>query len=179
VYVSRSIVTLRSEGDLAPVEAAHASRKGAEGFRWTMLLRPLDGEGECVSLAMWLRPEHDQAWREVNEVPGPMRGYDVTTARGAMTPAAAVALVEWRLGETEAASFANAWNAYYHAIEDVFGSRLLQDLADPSAYTGLHVVTNAERLDTAVLAAELSLSAGLSLAPSSVQRFEVLLLTEA
>ena len=182
MYISRSIISLQgdTESDLvAKVEAAHASRREADGFRWSMLLRSMDNASEFASVSMWLTPEHEQAWREANDAPAAMHGYDVTTARGAMTPAAAAAMADWQADAAEAAHFAARWNAAYHAIEDVFGSRLLQDLESPLHYTGLHVVTDAARLDPKVLSAEMSDVDGLAITPLAVQRYDVVLLTEA
>jgi heme-degrading monooxygenase HmoA len=182
MYVSRAEITLdgTAERDLiSKVEAAHASRRSAAGFRWAMLLRPIDGAGRYASVSMWLTPEHDAAWRAANDTPAPMHGYDVTTARGAMTPAAAAAIVEWRVDPADAVRFAARWNAAYHAIEDVFGSRLLQDLETPSGYAGLHVVTDASRLDPKVLGAAVTDGEGLAMEPLVVERYQVVLLTEA
>ncbi len=168
------------ESDLfAKVEAAHESRRGAEGFRWAMLLRSIDDATDYASVSMWLTPEHDQTWREANETPAPAHGYDVTTARGSMTPASAVAIVDWPVRPAEVDRFAARWNAVYHAIENVIGSRLLRNLASPDSFAALHVVTDPERLDPAILSADLTDTEGLSIAPAFVQRFEVVLLTEA
>lgn len=182
MYISRSIITLQNEaksGLLTKVEAAHASRRDADGFRWSMLLRSMDNASDFASVSMWLTAEHEQAWREANAAPAPMHGYDVTTARGAMTPATAAAIVDWQVVAADAARFTARWNAAYHAIEDVFGSRLLQNLESASNYAGLHVVTDAARLDPKVLTAELTDADGLSVTPLAVQRFDVVLLTEA
>lgn len=182
MYISRSIITLQGEAEsdlVTKVEAAHASRRNADGFRWSMLLRSMDNAVEFASVSMWLTSEHEQAWREANDAPPPMHGYDVTTARGAMTPAAAAAMVDWQVDAAEAAPFALRWNAAYHAIEDIFGSRLLQDIESPASYTGLHAVTDAARLDPKVLSSELSDADGLAITPLAVQRYDVVLLTEA
>ena len=182
MYIARSLLTLQdgSEADLVTeVEMAHASRRGAVGFRWAMLLRSFDAAANYASVSMWLTPEHEQAWREANDAPAPMHRYDITTARGAMTPASAVALVEWQVDEALAARFTQRWNAAYHAIEDVFGSRLLQDLDSPGSYAGLHAVTDPARLDIKVLSADVTDDEGLDITPAVVDRFDVVLLTEA
>jgi len=182
MYISRSLMTLKGETEpelLARVEASHASRRSAEGFRWAMLLRSMYDASTFASVSMWLTPEHDAAWRAANDTPAPMRGYDVATARGAMTPAAAAAIVEWRVDPADAIRFAASWNAAYHAIEDVFGSRLLQDLETPSGYAALHVVTDASRLDPKVLGAAVTDGEDLAMEPLAVERYEVVLLTEA
>jgi heme-degrading monooxygenase HmoA len=182
MYISRSLITLQgeSESDLVTkVEAAHASRRDADGFRWSMLLRSMDNASDFASVSMWLTSEHEQAWREANDAPAPMHGYDVTTARGAMTPAAAAAIVDWQVDAAEASRFTARWNAVYHAIEDVFGSRLLQDLESPQTCAGFHVVTDTSKLDPRVLTAEITDADGLSITPLAVQRFDVVLLTEA
>jgi heme-degrading monooxygenase HmoA len=182
MYISISSMTLGgdSEGDLvSKSETAYASRRNADGFRWSMLLRAQDDANSFTSVSMWLTPEAEQAWRETNDAPAPTHGYDVVTARGSMTPASAVALVDWQIDAALAGRFSAGWNAAYHAIEDAFGSRLLQDLTSPETYVGLHVVTDPAKLDPQVLGAELTDPEGLSLAPLAVQRFDVVLLTEA
>lgn len=182
MYVSRSLITIEAETEpelLSRAEASHASRRAADGFRWAMLLRSLDDASSFASVSMWLTPEHDAAWRAANDTPAPKHGYDVTTARGAMTPAAAAAIVGWQVEPADAARFAALWNAAYHDIEDVFGSRLLQDLETPWAYAGFHVVTDASRLEPKVLSARLTDADGLAIEPTAVERFEVVLLTEA
>ena len=182
MYISRSLITLKGETEakfVARVEAAHSSRRIADGFRWAMLLRSMDDPSTFASMTMWLTPEHDAAWRAANATPAPMHGYDVTTARGAMTPAAAVAIVGWQVEAADAARFAAGWNAAYHAIEDVFGSRLLQDLNAPSDFAGLHVVTDPAQLDPTVLSARLTDADGLAIEPTAVERFDIVLLTEA
>jgi len=182
MYISRSEITLQdeAEGDLvARIEAANASRRVTDGFRWAMLLHSMDDARRFASVSMWLTPEQAQNWRDANQAPAPQHGYDVATARGSMTPAAAAAIVDWQVEGADAARFVNRWNAAYHAIEDVFGSRLLQDLDQPTAYTGLHVVTDPARLAPKVLNAELTDAEGLALRPVAIHRFEVVLLTEA
>lgn len=144
-----------------------------------MLLRPSDEAARLTSVSMWLAPEHEQAWRDASSTPLPTHRYDVSLARGSMTPAVAVAIVDWQPEEAEAARFSARWNAAYHAIENVIGSRLLQDIEAPSNYTGLHAVTDAERLDLNILNSELTDEAGLSITPATVERFEIVLLTEA
>jgi Antibiotic biosynthesis monooxygenase len=182
MYISRSAVTSEgeTEGELiARVKASHASRLAADGFRWAMLLRSMEDATSFSAVSMWLSPEHALAWREATESPAPLYRYNVVTARGSMTPASAAAIVDWQVDTEVAARFASRWNAAYHSIEDVFGSRLLQEMDEPLAHAGLHVVRDATRLDPAVLSAELTDDDGLVLHPVTVQRFDVVLLTEA
>lgn len=182
MYISRSEIKLQgdSEPDLiARVEAAYASRLAAGGFRWAMLLRSVDDAAKFASVSMWLSPEHAQAWRDANDAPAPAHGYDVATARGSMTPAAAVAIVDWQVDASDAARFVNRWNAVYHAIEDMIGSRLLQDLEQPASYAGLHAVTDPARLTPQILGAGLTDNDGLAIEPLAFERYDVVLLTEA
>jgi Antibiotic biosynthesis monooxygenase len=182
MYISRSAVASEGETEselIARVKASHTSRLAADGFRWAMLLRSMDDAGSFSAVSMWLSPEHALAWREATESPAPLYRYNVETARGSMTPATAAAIVDWQVDPGVAARFASRWNAAYHAIEDVYGSRLLQELDEPLAHAGLHVVTDAARLDPAVLNAGITDDDGLALQPVMVQRFDVVLLTEA
>jgi heme-degrading monooxygenase HmoA len=182
MYIKRSEATIDGT-DLEETKTSearvHEFMRTMPGFRWAMLLSSLETPGRLVSVSMWLSPE---------QAPGPdastlgadeTHGYDVTTARGSMTPASHVALVDWQVDEGVAAQFTNRWNAAYHAIEERIGSRLLKDLDATGRYTGLHAVTDGANLGPQVLTAELKDAEGLSVAPSVVQRYEVLLLTEA
>jgi heme-degrading monooxygenase HmoA len=182
MYICRTILTLQDETEselTAKSEAAFASSRDADGFRWSMLLRSADNASDFASVSMWLSPEHEEAWRTGFGTPAPTHGYDVATARGAMTPAVAIAIVDWQVEAEEAQRFTARWNAAYHAIEDTIGSRLLRNLAAPDVYAGLHAVTNPANLDPKVLTAELTDAEGLSVTPLAVQRFDVILLTEA
>ena len=128
---------------------------------------------------MWQTPEHEAAWREAQGAPAPTRGYDVATARGSMTPAAAAAIVTWQVEADVAERFGARWNATYHAIEADIGSRLLRDLEAPAAFTGFHVATDPVHLDPKTLTAELTDTEGLAIAPETAERYEVVLITEA
>jgi heme-degrading monooxygenase HmoA len=174
----------------AASQTAHDAMRGLDGLRWAMLLHSTDDAAKFAAVSMWLTPEHAAAWREsaaagsYAEVlhdtasDSAEHGYDVTTARGAMTPASHAAIVEWEVEPERAAGFASRWNAAYHAVEDAIGSRLLQDLERPQRYVGLHVVTNDAALKSDVLMAEIKDREGPGLRPESVARFSVVLLTE-
>jgi heme-degrading monooxygenase HmoA len=182
MYICRSIVTLDGETEAeltAKFQSAHDACRDADGFRWWMLLRSADNASDFASVSMWLTPEHEEAWRAGFGAPAATHRYDVTTARGSMTPTVAVAIVDWQVDPDEAQRFAVRWNAAYHAIEDSIGSRLLQNLDSPNVYAGLHAVTDPRHLDPKVLTAELTDGEGLSIIPLAVQRFDVVLLTEA
>jgi heme-degrading monooxygenase HmoA len=178
-----------SEADVSPdlqekakaeVERVHEFMRTMPGFRWAMLLHSLEAPDRFASVSMWLTP--DQASSQDGAVLGERRetaGYDVVTARGAMTPATHLAVVEWQVGDQVASRFANRWNAVYHAIEDRIGSRLLRDLQAPGRTAGLHAVTEEGNLDPKTLGAPLEADEGLVIGPASVQRYEVLLLAEA
>ena len=180
MYIALTDQRGSSEGDaLRAFTDAQDSCREAEGFRWSMLLRSTDNTARLASVAMWLSPEHQIAWRDANGSRIPTRRFDVSVARGSMTPATTVTLVEWHPEPAQAARFSARWNAAYHPIENIIGSRLLQDLESPSSYTGLHAVTDAGSLDSRTLSAELTDEEGLSITPTAVDRFEVILLTEA
>lgn len=180
MYIALTDQRASSEDDaLRAFTDAQEPCREAEGFRWSMLLRSTDDTTRLASVAMWLSPEHEIAWREANGSPIPTQRFDVSVARGSMTPAATVALVEWHPEPTQAARFSAHWNAVYHAIENIIGSRLLQDLESSSSYIGLHAVTDPGGLDSRTLSAELTDEEGLSVTPTAVDRFEVILLTEA
>jgi hypothetical protein len=178
-----------SEGDIssdhqdeamAEVARVHEFMRTMPGFRWAMLLHSLDAPDRFAAVSMWLSPEQASAQDgKVLEATTEPKGYDVTTARGSMTPATHVALVGWQAGDDIAARFTNPWNAAYHAIEDRIGSRLLKDLATPGHYVGLHAVTDEGNLNPEALAAAVKDAEGLSVQPLAVHRYEVVLLTEA
>jgi len=162
----------------AEIERVHEFVRQMPGFRWAMYLHSLDEPDRFASVSMWLTPE--QASSQIGAVLGDAaqtRGYDVVTARGAMTPASHLALVEWRVGEADAAAFANRWNAVFHAIEDRIGSRLLRDLEAPGSLAGLHAVTAEGNLDAKTLGANIE-DGELRVSPLSVHRYEVLSLAE-
>jgi heme-degrading monooxygenase HmoA len=181
MYISRTEIAVKADEFAlfkAATDAIHTEMHGADGFRWAMLLRSMDDANAYASIAMWLSPQHEEAWRNDAEANSPAHGYDVTTARGTMTPATAVAIVDWRVDADLVARFTSRWNAVYHAIEDRIGSRLMQDLAAPTAYTAVHVVTDTANLKPDVLSAELTDPEGLAITPNAVTRYEVVLLTE-
>jgi heme-degrading monooxygenase HmoA len=157
---------------VAEVTDAHDALKSTPGFRWAMVLRSLVDPSRLAAVAMWLNL--DAAGEGAFEV----QRYEVATARGAMTPAAAAAIVDWQVDPEAAAAFVNRWNAAYHAIEDRLGSRLLKDLDDASHYAGFHVAANAEHLTEAVLSAA-NAEAGPGASHIKVERFQVLHLAEA
>jgi heme-degrading monooxygenase HmoA len=157
---------------LAQIEAAHSGLKDQRGFRWAMVLRSRSDPSRLAAVAMWLSLE------DAGDADFPVQRYEVATARGSMTPAAAAALVDWRIESGVAPAFVNRWNAAYHAIEDRLGNRLLQDLDDSPHYVGLHVVTSAEDLTEGVLARATG-EAAPEMAPSRVELFEVVSLSEA
>lgn len=183
MYIKRSEATIDA-ADLEETKTSearvHEFLRTMPGFRWAMLLGSLDTPGRLASVSMWLSPE---------QAPGPdastlgageeTHGYDVTTARGSMTPASQVALVDWQVGDDEAKRFTERWNAVYHAIEDRIGSRLMKDLEAPGRFAGLHVVTDAANLAHPTIEGELKDAQGFSVTPGAVHRYEVLLLTEA
>ena len=135
MYVSRSEITVVAEQRdfIAANEAMHAAMRNMAGFRWAMLLRSLDNPEKLASVAMWLTRDQAEAWAESDSG---MLHYDVATARGAMTPAAFAAIVDWQVDQAAGPDFVNRWNAAFHAIEDRLGSRLLQDLGQPESLRG-------------------------------------------
>jgi hypothetical protein len=183
MYISRSEGSIggeRLEEAKAEVARVHEFMRTMPGFRWAMLLRSLVTPEHLAAVSMWTSPE--QASTQDGAVLGAgdtATGYDVTTARGSMTPASHVVFVDWQVGADLAPRFTNRWNAAYHAVEDRIGSRLLRDLAAPGSYAGLHAVTDESKLGLDVLTATVNDAEGLSVGPLGVQRFEVLLLTEA
>ena len=196
MYVSRSEVTVaggREREFIAVNEAMHAEMRTMAGLRWAMLLRSIGHPGKLASVAMWLTREQAQAWRDsdsaaatydANQVQdmvsplAPAPEYDVATARGSMTPAAFAAIVDWKVDLASGPEFVNRWNAAFHAIEDRLGSRLLQDLSQPTHYAGLHVASHEADLVPETLAAEIEDAGGHRLQPAAIDRFEVVLLTE-
>ena len=156
---------------------AHESLRTKPGFRWAMLLRSLEAPGRLAGVSMWLSPEQASAG---NTGPADVdHAYDVATARGSMTPASHVAIVDWELAGADATRFTNRWNAVYHAIEDRIGSRLLRDLDAPGKFAGLHAVTDEANLNPEALGAAIADAEGLDVQPRAIHRYEVLLLTEA
>jgi heme-degrading monooxygenase HmoA len=196
MYVSRCEVTIdagRERDFIAEDEAMHAGMRTMAGFRWAMLLRSIDNPGKLASVAMWLTREQAQAWRDseaaaavhnarkAQDRASPQaraQEYDVATARGSMTPAAFAAIVDWQVDLAISSDFVNRWNAAFHAIEDRLGSRLLQDLGQPTLYAGMHVASNQAHLTPEILAAEIADGGGLRFQPTVLDRFEVVLLTE-
>lgn len=177
ISISRAAVANLDE-TAASVARVHEFMATMPGFRWAMVLRSLETPEELAAVSMWLTPEQasDQEKTSLGSKTE-SRGFDVATARGSMTPASHVALVEWEAPEEAATAFANRWNAVYHAIEDRIGSRLLQDMAAPGRYAGLHAVTAKANLDTGVLGAAVSDAQGLSVTPLAVHLYEVISLT--
>jgi heme-degrading monooxygenase HmoA len=176
MYVSRAGASISLEQQdefVARIRQAHAALAKADGFRWAMLLRSMEDPAQLAAVAMWLTREHAAASGE------PPQHYDVTTARGSMTPAAVMGIVEWHIDPDGAQGFVSWWNAAYHAIEDSIGSRLLHDLDDAAHYTGIHVAASEAALKPDVLASALSDGGGLDVRPESVTRYEVILLHEA
>ena len=162
----------RQAAFLEGIAAAHKGLEQQPGFRWAMVMRPQENPSRLAAAAMWLTLE------QAGEPEFPARRYDVATARGSMTPAAAAALVEWQPDEQATPDFVNRWNAAYHAIEDAIGSRLLRDLDGSGRFTALHVAANAAALTPATLGTANS-DAGGDTRPSNVELFEVLFLNEA
>jgi heme-degrading monooxygenase HmoA len=197
MYVSRYEVRVEDgleDGFRAMNEALHAGMASVPGFRWAMLLRSLEDPSRLASVSMWQSPQLAQAFKDGEAAAAvyaahpvldavapvaPAQDYDVATARGSMTPARFVALVDWQVGPAVEKDFTGRWNAAFHSIEDKLGSRLLKDLAEPETQTGLHSTQDAANLDAGLLAGRVRDNGGLGLEPASVGRFEVLLLTEA
>jgi hypothetical protein len=164
----------------ANVTRVHEFMRTMPGFRWAMLLDSLETPGSLAAVSMWLSPQQASGQEGVSLGEGEeTAGYDVTTARGSMTPASHMAVVEWEVGDGDLARFTNRWNAVYHRIEDRIGSRLLKDLATPGRFAGLHAVTDEANLNPEALGAPITEADGLSISPVAVRRYEVVELTEA
>lgn len=181
IVCSEGVISAAAQAETATeVERVHEFMRTMPGFRWAMLLRSLEAPERLAAVSMWTSPEQASTQdAAVLGAAGSAVGYDVTTARGTMTPAGYVALVEWQVGPEVAARFTNRWNAAYHAIEDRIGSRLLRDLATSGRYAGLHAVTDATNLNPEALGAAVTDAEGLAVNPTSVRRYDVVLLTEA
>ena len=163
----------------AEVSRIHEFMRTMPGFRWAMLLQSLETPGTLATASMWLSPEQATAQDGVTLGEGKeTRGFDVTTARGSMTPATHIAVVEWQVPSDLTDRFSNRWNAAYHRIEDRIGSRLLRDLATPGLYAGLHAVTDEANLNPEALGAAITDENGLSVSSTAVRRYEVVVLTE-
>jgi heme-degrading monooxygenase HmoA len=175
MYVIRHHLTVEPaqlDAMLSEWKPVHASLRTKPGFRWAMVLRSLENASRMAAVAMW------QQLEAAGDAGFPVQRYDVATARGLMTPAAVVALVDWRVEADAAPPFVSRWNAAYHAIEDAVGSRLLQDLDDPGHYAGLHVATSDANLTEAVLQ-RANAEAGNGVVPEGIERFAVLDIAEA
>src|SRR5688572_2139267 len=151
---------------LALHEALHVGMKTMPGFRWAMLLRSMDDAAKVAAVEMWLTPEAAAAWTASEshgqtfaahpvQSTGDEQAYDVTTARGAMTPATTAAIVEWEIDDANAKTFTDRWNAAYHHVEDRTSSRLGRHLSQPARFAGFHVAQTAGILTPEVLGAEL------------------------
>jgi heme-degrading monooxygenase HmoA len=175
-------------------EALHAGMKTMTGFRWGMLLRSMGYPGKMATIDMWQNRQHAQGWSDseaqiaaftANPIQGIVtpismaHGYDVVTARGSMTPAPVAAIVEWGVDVEHAKTFVDRWNAAYHHIEDRIGSRLGRHLSDPTSFAAVHVAQSEAALALDVLGAELRLTENLAVRPASVDRYDVVMLTEA
>ena len=197
MYISRSEVKIdgTNESDyIAMHQALHDAMKPAPGFRWAMLLRSTDDASKMASIAMWQSPAHAQAFTssaaatanaevaaddEMSPL-SPTHDYDVATARGSMTPAAFVGIVDWDLEDAGGRKgFTDRWNAAFHAIENRMGSRLLVELSQPSRYAGLHSAQSKDALDAESLSGKVDRHEEVGLDPRAISRYEVLLLTES
>jgi len=197
MYIARREV--RVAGGKAPEfrafsEALHAGMKAMPGFRWGMLLRSMGYPGKMATLEMWQTREQAHAWADsetylavfaahpilgVISPLGLAHGYDVTTARGSMTPAPVAAVVEWEVDVEHVKAFTERWNAAYHHIEDRISSRLGRHLSEPGGFAGVHVAQSEAALMQDTLGAELRLGESLAVRPSAIDRYDVVLLTEA
>jgi heme-degrading monooxygenase HmoA len=177
-------------GYIALSKALHAGMKTMPGFRWAMLLRSIDDPGKMAAVEMWQTPEAANAWAASEshghvvsshpvQATGNEHGYDVTTARGAMTPATVAAIVEWEMDDASAKAFTDRWNAAYHHIEDRISSRLGRHLSQPARFAGFHVAQTADALAPEVVGAELREGETFAARPTTVDRYDVVLLTEA
>jgi hypothetical protein len=180
ISISRGGAASRVDEIKAEVARVHEFLRTMPGFRWAMLLDSLEAPGVLTAVSMWLSPQQASAQEGVSLGEGEAtRGFDVTTARGAMTPATHLAVVEWQIPDADAARFTTRWNAVYHHIEERIGSRLLKDLQAQGMYAGLHAVTDETNLDLGLLSAPITDADGFSLTPGSVRRYRVLGVTEA
>jgi heme-degrading monooxygenase HmoA len=173
-------------------EAMQTGMKDAGGFRWAMLLRSIGYPSKLASLAMWDDYAAAQAWSNSDASAavfaghpvqgmvsplGPAHGYEVATARGAMSPASYAAIVDWEVEASQAAAFTQRWNAQYHAVEEKLGSRLLRHAGQPTLFAGLHVAIDEAALKTELLWQAIGVSEDETIAPAAMDRFEVLLQT--
>jgi heme-degrading monooxygenase HmoA len=197
MYIARREVRVvggKAREFLAFNEALHAGMKVMPGFRWGMLLRSMGYPGKMATIDMWQTRQQAQDWSDseaqlaaftahpIQGIVAPIgmaHGYDVVTARGSMTPAPVAAIVEWEVDSEHAKAFVDRWNAAYHQIEDRIGSRLGRHLSDPTAFTGIHVAQSEAALAQDVLGSELRLAENLAVRPASVDRYDVVMLTEA
>ena len=182
MYISRT--EFQTEGGkvaelLTDHETLQTNLKGLPGFRWAMLLRSVDDANKMASVEMWLNEEQAPAPGESSAATTSQTyGYDVTTARGSMTPASFAAIVEWQIPEQDVKAFTDRWNAAYHHVEDRISSRLLRDLRQPSQFVGFHVAQSGDVLTPEVLSAELREGEKFSVRPIAVWHYSVGLLTE-
>jgi heme-degrading monooxygenase HmoA len=195
MYIARrevQVVGAKAREFRAQHEALRAGMKSMPGFRWAMLLRSMDEPGKMATVEMWETYESASAWAESEAhsqassthpgegvVSASASGYDVTTARGSMTPATAAAIVEWEIDDGSAKAFTDRWNAAYHHIEDRVSSRLGRHLSQPARFAGFHVARAADALTPEVLSAELREGESFAARPTAVDRYDVVLLTEA
>jgi len=177
-------------GYIAHHEALHAGMKTMPGFRWAMLLRSMDDPAKMAAVEMWQTPEAGATWTASEghgqaaaahpvQAIGNEQGYDVTTARGSMTPATVAGIVEWEIDDASAKAFTDRWNAAYHHIEDRVSSRLGRRLSQPARFAGFHVAQTADALTPEVLGSELREGETFAARPTVVDRYDVVLLTEA
>ena len=175
-------------------EALHTRMKAMPGFRWAMLLRSMGYPGKMASIDMWQTRQQAQDWSDSEVLSatftahptqgiaapiGIAHGYDVVTARGSMTPAPVAAIVEWEVDVEYGKAFVDRWNAAYHHIEDRVGSRLGRHPSHPMSFAGFHVALSEGALALDVLGGELRLAENLAVRPASVDRYDVVMLTEA
>jgi heme-degrading monooxygenase HmoA len=177
-------------GFLSLHEVLHSSMKTTPGFRWAMLLRSMDDPAKMGAVEMWLTPEAEAGWTaseshgqalaaHPEQGQGIEKGYDVTTARGSMTPAMVAAIVDWEVDDAKAKTFTDRWNAAYHHIEDRISSRLGRHLSQPARFAGFHVAQATDALTHEVLGAELREGETFAARPTTFDRYDVVLLTEA
>ena len=180
ISISQAATGEHAEETKTNVARVHEFMGTMPGFRWAMVLSSLGTQDKLAAVSMWLSPDQASATEGATLGAGEeTRGFDVATARGSMTPATQIAVVEWEVADEVIGRFSNRWNAAYHALEERIGSRLLKDLAAPGKYTGLHAVTDEANLNPEALGAALTDADGLSVSPIAVHCYEVVLLTEA